>query len=85
VGSPAAGTQDFPYPHEVALTGTGGVERLGGRRPVTAVVRVVLARDGSVRHGEVLDAASGAGERFVGWEGLVAALGHWVTRAGGHD
>ncbi|GAA4697013.1 hypothetical protein [Phytohabitans rumicis] len=62
------------------MTGIGDTERLGDQNVVTAVVRVVLDDCGDVRHGELVDAATGTTERFTGWEGMVSAVRRWLGR-----
>jgi hypothetical protein len=55
-------------------------EALSSRRDATAVVRLVLEADGTVRHGELLDTTGRLHRRFAGWDGLVVALRSWIAQ-----
>ncbi|WP_433305013.1 hypothetical protein ACQP2F_16925 [Actinoplanes sp. CA-030573] len=49
-------------------------DALADRRVVALVLRIVLDRRGAVLQGEVLDATTHDGQRFAGWDELVATI-----------
>jgi hypothetical protein len=52
----------------------GRLERLANERVLTVMLRLVIARDGQLVHGEIVDLEGVVRHRFVDWPGLVAAL-----------
>jgi hypothetical protein len=49
-------------------------ERLGDKRNVTVVLRLVLDREGELMEGEVVDAKGRPGDRFNDWEEITPAV-----------
>jgi hypothetical protein len=56
-------------------------ERLAAIRPFVVVVRFVVEASGRVLYGEVVDSLTGTAHRFVGLQGLSAAIGSWLKEA----
>jgi hypothetical protein len=49
-------------------------ERLGDKRNVTVVLRLVLDREGELTEGEVVDVDGRPGDRFDHWEEMTPAV-----------
>lgn len=58
-------------------------EALADRRVVALVLRIVLDRRGVVLQGEVVDATTRDGQRFAGWDELVATIRRSLGQAAG--
>ncbi|MFI5895018.1 hypothetical protein ACIA5D_33460 [Actinoplanes sp. NPDC051513] len=56
-------------------------DSLADRQVVALVLRIVLDRRGVVLQGEVVDAATRDGQRFAGWEELVATIRRCLGQA----
>jgi hypothetical protein len=53
-------------------------EELDEKRYITAILRLLLNESGELVHGELADVEGRPNKRFVGWEGLMAAVRAWA-------
>jgi hypothetical protein len=58
-----------------------GSQALTDRRPLVAVLRLVVTGRGRVLYGEAIDAETEVGRRFNGWRGMTAAIRALVAEA----
>ena len=52
----------------------GRLERLADERVLTVMLRLVIARDGRLVHGEIVDLEGVVRQRFAHWTELLTAL-----------
>jgi hypothetical protein len=56
-----------------------GQDSMGDRRQLTVVVSVVVAPDGRLVYGTVIDVDEGIQGRFVDWSGLAEGVREWLA------
>jgi hypothetical protein len=57
----------------------GASGELDEKRYVTAILRLLMNRQGELLHGEVADVEGRPCKRFVDWQGLMPAVRAWLA------
>ena len=57
----------------------GGQDSMGERRQLTVVVSIVVASDGRLLYGTIIDVDQGIHGRFADWTGLADGVREWLA------